>query len=167
MSAADSYFAFKLLKLLSTPFEEWELYKNGIIDENGNVLVKGDPALTKIHIIAKNLKKVLAKVPFGKTKLVSFAAALALLKEDAHLAKCILEEADLGNSIIHEYIFEDAARRSYVYFDADLYEDLIDSSGCAKVSSRPAFNILGEDFYEAYDIKTKEHYLIPASFIFK
>jgi len=41
--------------------------------------------LTPLHRLVFNLKKIINKVPFGKTAFASYAVAIALLKEEAEL----------------------------------------------------------------------------------
>ena len=36
----DLFLVFNFIKRLSTPFNKWDAYKLGIIDENGNQLIK-------------------------------------------------------------------------------------------------------------------------------
>lgn len=88
--AFDAIIVYQLIKLLATPFEETDAFEMGIIDKDGKVLrkrrtlktQKEKNAFTVFHVLAFNLKKLLAKLPFGKTKLASFAAALILLREE-------------------------------------------------------------------------------------
>lgn len=84
----DIALIYSFLKRLVTPFERWDAYKVGMIDKDGKVIVPKDkrtPEQSKswgyFDRLVANLKKLLAKVPFGKTRLASFAAALLLLKE--------------------------------------------------------------------------------------
>ena len=87
--AFDAVIVYQFIKLLATEWKETEAYKLGIIDDNGKVLRKRKTlkkqdeknAFTVFHVLAFNLKKLLEKLPFGKTKLASFAAALILLRE--------------------------------------------------------------------------------------
>jgi len=89
-SAGNIYFAYQFLTKLTTPFEKTEAYKLGIIDEKGKVLKKRSKlksqeerdAYTITDTMIFNLKKLLGKVPGGKTRFATFAAALFLLKED-------------------------------------------------------------------------------------
>lgn len=85
----DLFLTYQFLRRLATPFTEWDAYKLGIIDENGKVLRKAK-TFTKpeeklawgyFDRLVANLKKLLAKVPGGQTKLASYAAALLLIKE--------------------------------------------------------------------------------------
>jgi hypothetical protein len=87
--AADLYYTFRFLKLLVTPWNEMEAYKLGIIGDEGKVLrrastLKTDQeksSYTLFHRLVFNIKRLLEKVPGGKSRLVSYAAALYLLKE--------------------------------------------------------------------------------------
>lgn len=86
----DLFLTYQFLRRLSTPFNEWDAYKLGIIDKNGNVLRRSS-TLTKPEEISAwgyfdrmvaNLKKLIEKFPGGKMKIASYAAALLLLKEN-------------------------------------------------------------------------------------
>ena len=88
--AIDLIITYRVIKLLSTPFNRQEAYKYGIIDDKGKVLKKfktlqkpeEKKAYTLLHRFVFNLKRILQKVGLG-SKLGSFAVALGLLiKED-------------------------------------------------------------------------------------
>ena len=89
-SAGNIYFAYQFLTKLTTPFDKTDAYRLGIIDEKGKVLKKRSKlksqeekeAYTITDTMIFNLKKLLAKVPGGRTRFATFAAALFLLKED-------------------------------------------------------------------------------------
>jgi len=92
---ADLFYAFRFLKLLVTPWEKMKAYEFGIVDENGKVLKKAKDlkspdekaTYTVFHRLVFNLKRILNKLPFGKTKLASYAAALFLIKENTNLTE--------------------------------------------------------------------------------
>jgi hypothetical protein len=103
--AADAVYAFRFLKLLTTPWEKTDAYKYGVIDDKGNLLLKGrerkdsrqKDAYTVFHRLVFNLKRILQKLPLGQTRLATYAAALYLIKEntgldDKHLEK-VLDKA--------------------------------------------------------------------------
>ena len=82
--------AYQFIKILTTPWEEQKAYELGIIDETGKVIKKKEDrttedknAFTVFHVLIFNIKKLMEKFPFGKSRLASFAAALFLLKEQA------------------------------------------------------------------------------------
>lgn len=89
-AAGNIYFVYQFLTKLVKPFNETDAFKLGIIDDKGKVLKKRSKlkskeekdAYTLTDTMIFNLKKLLAKVPGGRTKFASFAAALFLLKED-------------------------------------------------------------------------------------
>jgi len=89
-SAGNIYFVYQFLKKLVTPFKNTDAFKLGIIDEKGKVLKKRSTlktseekeAYTLTDTMIFNLKKLLEKIPGGRLRIASFAAALFLLKED-------------------------------------------------------------------------------------
>jgi len=90
MGVFDAVVTYQFIKLVSQDFTEWKAYELGIIDEDGNVVRKRRSlktteeknSFTSFHVVIKNLKKILEKTPFGKSKLLSFASALLLMKEN-------------------------------------------------------------------------------------
>ena len=88
--ALNLYFIYKFLRILTTPFASTEAFKLGIIDEKGKILKKKSKlktiaekeAYTMMHRLVWKLKRLMEKVPFGKTRLASYAAALWLIKEE-------------------------------------------------------------------------------------
>ena len=100
----DSLIVFRFLKMLVTPFKKTPAYKFGFIDERGNrIKFLTDPenknqklpnnpkskeeknSLTPLHRLVFNLKKLIEKIPGGKSILASYAVALLLLKEEHDL----------------------------------------------------------------------------------
>ena len=94
--AIDALIAFRLVKLLVTPFNKTKAFKLGIIDEKGKVLIKSREinklpfpqrtearkAYTMLIRFVFNLKRLLSKVgirgPIGSAT----AAAIAFFKEE-------------------------------------------------------------------------------------
>lgn len=85
----DLVLAYKFLKNLVTPFEKWDAYKLGLIDKDGNILKERrdrlqqneKDALGYFDVLTLNLRKLLGKLPGGKSTIASYAAAYLLLKE--------------------------------------------------------------------------------------
>lgn len=97
--AGDLYYSFRFVKLLTTPWEETDAYKLGIIDENGkrvkSVKLDNDEkktAYTTFIRLVFNIKRLLEKVPGGKSTLASYAAALFLLKEKYSLSNATINK---------------------------------------------------------------------------
>lgn len=91
----DLFLVYSFIRRLVTPFKNWEAYKLGIIDEKGNILIKRKDftkndqrkAFGIFDQLILNLKKLLAKLPGGSTRLASYAAALWLIKEQARMSE--------------------------------------------------------------------------------
>jgi len=86
----DSFIAFRILNMLVTPFENTEAFRLGIIDAKGKELMKMKDlntvelrdAYTLLHRLVFRLKRIINKVPIENKKLVSLAAAYALIREE-------------------------------------------------------------------------------------
>jgi hypothetical protein len=101
-NVVDLYLAYKFLRNLVSPFEKWEAFKQGVIDKDGNILIdKKNRTTTQRYslgyfdVISLNLKKLLSKVPGGKSAIASYAAALLLLREPKPLKEDYSEEINL------------------------------------------------------------------------
>jgi len=148
----DALIAYRLVKLLVTPFNKTEAYKLGIIDDKGKVLIKSKQivnqkqrkAYTLLIRFVFNLKKLLAKVgirgPIGSAA----AAAIAFFKEE------------YGNNpeverVIYKHLKEQG-------FEFDINEDYGKelSEGTYKVN-RDIYNLEGDiviNIDEQIDFKT-------------
>ena len=100
---ADTYLIYQVLKRLTTPFDETEAFKLGLIDKDGKLLKKPKDrkekdAYTYFDRFIFNLKRILHK--FGlKSKFSSYAAALFLLKEER---KEIPSDIEMYQGILEE-----------------------------------------------------------------
>lgn len=89
----DSIIAYRILKLLVTPFRDTDAFRLGIIDERGRELKKmrdlntvaERDAYTILHRMIFRLKRIIEKVPVENKKVLSYAAALSLIKEHANV----------------------------------------------------------------------------------
>ena len=103
--ASDTFYAFRFLRLLTTPWEKTGAYKAGIIDADGRVIKKPETGDEKsvynyFHRLVFNIKRMLNKLPLGKTTIASYLAALFLLKEQTNMtnesiAHILKEYADI------------------------------------------------------------------------
>ena len=93
----DALIAYRLLKLLVTPFNKTKAYKMGIIDDKGKVLIKKrdfareipsnkrSEAINSYTLLIRfvfNLKRLLSKVGIRGPIGTSAAAAIAFFKEE-------------------------------------------------------------------------------------
>ena len=121
----DTIAVYQILRKLVTPFEQMDAYRLGIIDEDGNFLKKRADlqtqqerdAVTMLDVLVINLKRLLGKLPGGKSRLASFAAALYLVRENPSLS-----ESNLTNML---FTLEEDFKKTYdevlqIYEDAPM-----------------------------------------------
>lgn len=97
------YFVYQFLKKLVTPFNKTKAFELGIVDEKGKILKRRRDLETSEEKDAYNLsdtliwniKKLMGKIPGGKSRLASYAAALWLIKEQQDGYKITEEELEL------------------------------------------------------------------------
>jgi hypothetical protein len=141
--AIDLVITYRIIKLLVTPFERQEAYKQGIIDKDGNVLkkyrtlktTKEKQSYTILHRFVFNLKRILKRVGLGG-RLGSFAVALALLlreNKEYEQHKILIESA------IISYLKE-----------TKQYDNLLNEQGEVKpvYEQEPFMTCFGIDVYE-------------------
>jgi hypothetical protein len=87
----DLFMVYQFLRRLATPYEKWPAFATGVLDEKGKILVKKNrrsPEQKKsfgvFDVMIMKLKNLLGKIPGGKTRIASYAAALYLVKEDRY-----------------------------------------------------------------------------------
>ena len=84
----DLFLVYQFLRRLATPFKKWPAYQSGVINDVGEVIVKPKERDQKqnqsfkiFDLMILKLKRLLGKIPGGKTRIASYAAALYLIKE--------------------------------------------------------------------------------------
>lgn len=80
---------YMFLKRLLLPFNKWEAFRLGVIDDEGNVLIpqsertpEQKDSFRSFDVMIRNLKNLLAKVPGGSSLIARVGAAIYLMKED-------------------------------------------------------------------------------------
>jgi len=97
------YFVYQFLKKLVTPFNKTKAFELGIVDEKGKILKRRrdletddeKDAYNLSDTLIWNIKKLMGKIPGGKSRLASYAAALWLIKEQQDGYKITEEELEL------------------------------------------------------------------------
>ncbi len=87
--AVDMLITYRLLRILTTPFNKQDAFKYGIVDKDGKVLRKYSSlskpeekkSYTWLHRFCFNLKRIMGKVGFG-SRLGSIALALGVLLKE-------------------------------------------------------------------------------------
>lgn len=179
-TAANAYFTYKFLRVLTTPWNKMEAYELGIVDENGKTLKKTrqlataqeKKAYTIFHRLAFNLKRVLEKVPLGRTRIASYAAALFLLREHTEMTdnqlQAVFDKIDLEIELpeLSEsiYIQQDQTMMPGTYY---LKEDLASSKTGELIAlknskvqinefAEPVGELFGYNIYKAKHLDSKE-----------
>lgn len=185
----DLFYAYRFIKLLVTPWEKTEAFKFGIIDDEGKVLKKTrelktseeKAAYTVFHRLVFNIKRLLNKLPFGKTKLASWATALFLIKEETGMSEeeiiKVLKKMDVD--------FDDTLFESTWYMDGkqlqpgvySLSQDVLSPKTAETIALKgtkirvfedtsPEGYMLGTPIYRVLHLKTKQEiYVNPGELI--
>ena len=106
--AFDTFITYKIISNLVTDWDDFPAFDHGIIDKNGKLLRKSSSlktsdeknSYTLFHRIIFNLKRLLQKLPGGKSKLASYAAGLFLIKEEIDVERLLNE----GESYVEELL---------------------------------------------------------------
>ena len=155
----DAIIAYRLLKLLVTPFKKTKAYKLGIIDDKGKVLIKSKDfiktfpsskvqearkAYTLLIRFVFNLKRLLSKVGIRGPLGSAAAAAIAFFREEKDYNPIIEKE-------VYKYIKEQG-------FEYDINENYGDPIQHGKyIVNKNIYDLEGEivinsgeviDFYE-------------------
>ena len=129
--AIDLFVTYRFLRLLTTPFEDTDAFKFGIIDKKGNrvklpkstkpavelATSEQKNAYTILHKLVFNIKKIFAKVPGLRTKVGTYAAALFLLKDTF---KESVNDPDMFEKEFVKYLKE-----NNIEFDDEISEEVI------------------------------------------
>ena len=94
----DLVLIYQFLKRLTTPFEKTDAYELGLIDKDGKRTDKKietkeeEEAYGYFDRLVFNIKRLIERIPGGKSRLGSYAAALFLIKESIEPKKNYTEE---------------------------------------------------------------------------
>ena len=124
-TVGNIYFVYQFLKKLVTPFEKPNAFELGIIDKKGKLLKRKrdletqeeKDSYTLSDRLIWNLKRLLGKIPGGKSRIASYAAALWLIRESNnnkyHIDPEKIEQdfvrylEDLENETLAESVFNE------------------------------------------------------------
>jgi hypothetical protein len=171
--AIDTVIVFRILKLLVTPWEEQAAYTEGLIDKKGKRLKKQKVdtaekknAYTPLHRLVFNLKRLMELLPFGKTRLASYGAALFLIKEhcgikgnklDKEVFKYMKESGYLQEDLLEDFIPINKVQneRSYtlvrpMMIDEDRKAERGDT--IIHTGAKPAAKIYGVSVFKMYNV---------------
>lgn len=133
----DTAITYRILRLLTTPWKKQKAYQLAIIDDHGNPLRKYNEltsqdernSYTILVRLVFRLKRLIEKIPVGNKQFLSYAAALALLKECAeldheptNLESLFLEVREmegLNIQLIEAFLNDDIPMKTFTQFRED------------------------------------------------
>lgn len=187
ISLTDTFYAFRFLRLLTTPWKKMGAYKLGLIDAQGKTIRSPQTSAEKnkfnlFHRLVFNIKRVMNKIPLGKSTLASYIAALWLLQEhtgiDEKRLKSLLEK-EFGIEVIGSHINE--SRSWFISEDKQLIPgtyilyneialpttgDLFCRAGSVVVVKEaldPVGSLFGASIYKVLHHKTQQHIFVTAA----
>jgi hypothetical protein len=161
--AIDTAITYRILRLLTTPWKKQKAYAYGIIDEHGNPLRKYSEltqeeknCYTILVRLVFRLKRIIEKIPVGNKQFLSYAAALALIKECAelehepmdleHMFLQVREMEGLDIKLVEAFLNDDLPMKSFTQFCEDGGAAGAGASGgVAANSTGPAVAGTGDD----------------------
>ena len=183
--AADITYTFRFIRMMAMDWKDWDAYKLGIIDEDGkrqrNVKLDNDEkksAYTPFIRRAANLKRLVAKIPGGGSKLGSFASALFLIKEKVGqkgieniCEKCNIEVLDFLNEKNEWFLLDEKQLSPGIY---RVQNPKLLNGSCAEMvwpkdqvrvqeECYPVGDVFGVDIYEATHVNTDKQVYVTAS----
>jgi len=188
---ADLVYAFRFVRMLVMKWENWDAYKEGLIDAKGkrikSVRIKTDAqknAYTPFIRLVANLKRIIQKIPGGGSKLGSFASALFLLKEKYNMSddklrdalqECGLDTSDILEEESQWFMLEDNQLSPGIYrvkedkILNESYDEMVFGKDQIRVldDSYPIGDIFGLNVYEATHLKTNKQVYVTANEIYK
>ena len=164
----DALIAYRILKLLVTPFNKTKAYKLGIIDDKGKVLIKSKQitnsqqrnAYTLLTRFVFNLKRLLGKLGIRGPLGSAAAAAIAFLKEEtentAQVEKEVYKylkdngfEFDLSENYGEPLVAGEYKVKSDIY---DLDGDVVINKDDTITFNESTDNIMGYDIFKYKDV---------------
>lgn len=189
--AADLTYAFRFIRMLVLDWKDWDAHKMGIIDKEGkrdrNVKIDTDAkksAYTPFIRLCANIKRLVANIPGGGSKLGSFASALYLVKEHHGLKdnqlESIIEKLGISSiDVVLEgntwFLLDDGSISPGIYKlkESKLLSKNLDEMVWSKDQVRieenckPVGNVFGIPIYEAIHTKTNQKIHITINEIYK
>lgn len=148
----DLFLVYQFIRRLATPFDKWDAYKEGVIDDKGNILIKKKDRDSKqkkafgvFDVMVRNMKRILAKLPGGSTRLASYAAALFLIKEH----KAFTEESLITEDINEDDLEKSLSLFSEAYLNYTTLDDRVNGFLSEKLKKSDDMGTWIKDFYDS------------------
>lgn len=148
----DLFLVYQFIRRLATPFNKWDAYEEGVIDDKGNILIKKKDRNTKqkkafgvFDVMVRNMKRLLAKLPGGSTRLASYAAALFLIKEH----KAFTEESLITEDVDEDELEKSLSIFSEAYLNYTTLDDRVNGFLSEKLKASDDMGTWIKDFYDS------------------
>jgi hypothetical protein len=161
------------------PWRKTDAFKQGVIDDDGNKLKEPETsdeksAYNTFHKLVFNVRRLLGKLPLGKTTIARYGAALYLIKDhcnisDKKLAKVISELTGMeieGTYLVEStewFLTEDLKRIRSGSFTLTKDLPLRNGEPLAKTNTtviveehEPIGEVFGIKVFKGYHVKTKQ-----------
>jgi hypothetical protein len=144
--------AHRFLKNLVRPYRAWAAYREGVINDEGKIIVPREKRNRKqldsfgyFDIIALNLKKLLGKISGGKSAIATYTAAAMLLKDLDYVPslKYIVGPSD---DLVNEELDMDLLRIDFERTMEEvelMFEEMIEEDGEAPTNNVSGGKIAG------------------------
>lgn len=169
-SAIDVFVAYKFIKQLALPWTKWEAYDLGLIDKKGSKIKNAETSEEKRayplwKVLVRNIKRVLDKVPFGKSKLGSFAGALWLIKEELKIEDITVLEEEFTKYLNNSQVLIEAedAEEKINTLDKGRYQTKTGEMIILRNKTESFVTVLGTPLFKLTDGFTGRTYLVAAS----
>ena len=171
--AIDTVIVFRVLKLLTTKWEDHAAFKVGLIDDKGKRLKKvkvktkeQKNSYTFLHRLVFNLKRMIGFLPGGKTRLASYAAALFLIKEhceltgtklDKEVFKYLQESGLLEEGLMENFVPMNKVQneRTYTLVRSMIMDEDVDAERGDTIihsGAKPVGKIYGVSVFKMYNV---------------
>jgi len=185
MGFLDTYIVYRFIRMLTTPWDETDAFTLGIIDGSGHPQKDVDDlktdkekaAYTLFHRLVYNIKRLVEKLPGGKTKIGTYAAALFLLKEQLGDDEGVIIFERTVMTILKEHKAMDAQFLNEQYLPEDtlsqgnykLRHQMLDQKGdvlpkgtlvVAKYELKAISRVLGVDVYQLHVAKNNKPVIV-------
>ena len=157
--AVDAFVAYRVLKLLVTPFKKTKAYQMGIIDDKGKVLIKAKQFNQKIpankRAEAKKAYTLLIRFVFNLKRLLSKIGIRGALGSAAAAAVAFFREQNDYNPIIEKEIYKYIKEQGFEFDINENYGEPVEHG--KYIVNRDIYDLEGDiiinsgeviDFYE-------------------
>ena len=192
--SADLVYTFRFLRLLTTDWEDLKAFELGIIDADGKRIKSKSvttseekSAYNAFHRMVFSLKRLLNKVPGGRSRIASYAAALFLIREHTGMSEKGIEKLveEMGIDVLditeHSsqwYVVEDDQGYMLSPGVYKLRDDKLLNSSCEPLAyasdrvrveedCRPVGQMFGMDIYEVIHQNTNQSVYVTAGDLIK